>query len=296
MVEDSKDKPSSQQKPSDAEKNVQPAAGQQPPSAPSTPAATAPSPRPPTAQPPARPPQAAPPAAPARGAQPKSVGRRTFVKALFTVGAVLSIVPFVPWGSFLSSSISGTGIDKRQKLVVDNDPDFGAAAGKTVNVNDLENFPPNTGWLITYPSLGDLSIDTNNKDTFVKYQLIRLPSGELGGEKKEAASFVAFSEICVHLWCSPQFKPSADSAHAYQCPCHGTQYEIPDGLATLGPAAVQPAPTNAIPMLTLTADASGDLYAEVPVWDVDHNGVLGYGRNASSYASYIRPAARGSGT
>ncbi len=296
MVEDSKEKPSSQQKPSEEEKKSQAAPAQPAQQAPARPGAVpllAPK---PAVQTPARLAPAIPPAPPSRPAQPKSVGRRNFVKALFTVGAILSVVPFVPWGSFLSSSLSGTGTDKRQKVVIDNDPAFGAAAGQSVNVNDLATFQPNTGWLVTYPSSGDLSVDTNNHDTFVKYQLIRLPAGQLGGDKKEAAAFVAFSEVCVHLWCSPTYKSSADPSHAYQCPCHGSQYEIPDGLAVLGPAATQPAPTNAIPMLTLTANSNGDLYIEVPIWDVDHNGVLGYGRKVSSYADYIRPSAQGSGS
>ena len=49
-------------------------------------------------------------------------------------------------------------------------------------------------------------------------------------------------------------------------------------LATLGPAAVQPAPTNAIPLLTLATDSAGNLQVVPPIWDVDHNGVIGYGR------------------
>jgi len=60
-----------------------------------------------------------------------------------------------------------------------------------------------------------------------------------------------------------------------------------------GPASEQPPPTNAIPMLTLSADSGGQLYVEPPVWDVDHNGVIGYGRNYQSYLSYIKPAALG---
>jgi hypothetical protein len=44
-------------------------------------------------------------------------------------------------------------------------------------------------------------------------------------------------------------------------------------------------------MLTLTNDSSGDLYIEVPVFDVDHNGIVGYGRNYMSYDTYIKPAA-----
>lgn len=210
------------------------------------------------------------------------------MKAMVTIGAVLSMIPFVPWGSYLSSTLSGTGSDARQKVVVDDLSTFGAAAGQTVNVNDMDTFPPDTGWLITYPSSGNLTTDTENPDTFVKWRLIRLPAGTMGGDQANAAAFVAFSEVCVHLWCSPSFVPTAPTEHAYQCPCHGSQYEIPDGLATLGPASLQPAPTNAIPMLTLFADSSGDLWIETPIWDVDHNGIIGYGRNYDSYYSYIK--------
>jgi ubiquinol-cytochrome c reductase iron-sulfur subunit len=230
---------------------------------------------------------------------------------VLAIGAVLSLVPFVPWGTFLSSSVSSAGAYKRQKIVVDNKPIYGMAAGKAVNVNDLDTFPPNSHWVVTYPSSGNMTEDSNNSDTFVKYELIRLPAGSpFSGDAKSAAAFVAFSKVCVHLWCSPNYNPSqttnpkengyqppspsAATHEQYECPCHGSIYEIPDGLAKKGPAAEQPAPTNAIPMLTLTADPDGTLYIEPPVWDVDHNGVLGYGRDFRSYSSYIRPAAGGS--
>ncbi len=221
---------------------------------------------------------------------------------LLAAGAILSIVPFVPWGNFLTSSVSSTGAYKRQKAVLDlntstNKSANGAVAGKMVNVNDLTSFPPNGTWLLTYPSSGDITIDSENPDTFQKYQLVRLPN-ELGGSGKTAAAFVAFSKVCVHLWCSPNYDPQKSTNPAYetyQCPCHGSIYKTPDGLAIQGPASLQPPPTNAIPMLTLTADSNGDLYIEPPVWDVDHNGVLGYGRNYQSYENYILPAAKGSG-
>jgi rieske iron-sulfur protein len=219
---------------------------------------------------------------------------------LFVVGAILSVIPFVPWGSFLSSSVSTSGSYKRQQVVLDqNTPSNrnanGGVAGKTVNVNDLSSFPPNSSWLITYPSSGDPTVDSQNIDTFVKFSLIRLPS-ELGGSDKSAAAFVAFSKVCVHLWCSPNYDPegtSNKSDETYQCPCHGSIYEVPDGLSIAGPASQQAYPTNAIPMLTLTADSNGDLYIEPPVWDVNHNGIIGYGRDYQSYQSYILPAAQG---
>ncbi len=235
-----------------------------------------------------------------------------FIKLLVGVSAILALVPFVPWGNYLLSSVSSTGAYQRQKAVLDlntptNKNANGAAAGKTVNVKDLTSFPPNGAWLLTYPSSGDITIDSENPNTFQKFQLIRLPA-DLGGSATSAAAFVAYSKVCVHLWCSPNYDPQGStdpSFETYQCPCHGSIYQLPTkdksgnlvdaGKAIEGPANLQPPPTNAIPMLTLTADSNGDLYIEPPVWDVDHNGVIGYGRNYASYQNYILPAAKGTG-
>ena len=252
-------------------------------------ATTAASPRAPPGQPPT-----ASPSRPPGQAPPKSVARRNFVKVVVTIGAILSLAPYVPWGEFLSSSVSGTGRYEKQKVVPDNDASVnGAAAGRAVNVKDLSTFPPNAKWKITYPSSGNPTVDANNPDTFVKWELIRLPV-EIGGDKTDAAAFVALSKVCVHLWCSPNYNPtqtknpnengyqppggSAKTHEQYECPCHGSTYRVPDGLAVAGPAAIQPAPTNAIPMLTLSVDSDGFLYIEKPVWDVSGNGVIGYGR------------------
>ena len=226
------------------------------------------------------------------------------------ISAVLTIIPFVPWGSFLLSSVSSHGALQRQKAVLDlnttsNNNANGAVAGKTVNVNDLTSFPPNGSWLVTYPSSGDINVDSQSPDTFQKFGLIRLPS-ELGGSNKDASAFVAYSKVCVHLWCSPNYDPQKSSNptyETYQCPCHGSIYQLPKpdsdgnlidaGKAIEGPASLQAPPTNAIPMLTLSADANGDLWIEIPQWDVDHNGVIGYGRNYDSYQDYILPVAQG---
>jgi len=224
---------------------------------------------------------------------------------LVGLAAVLTIVPFVPWGQFLSSTLESKGTATKQRVVTDNNPQYGVAAGKPVNVNDLATFPPNSHWVITYPSSGDATQDFQNPDTFVKFELIRLPI-EMGGNSMKATDFVAFSKVCVHLWCSPNYNPeqctnssengypksgSCTSHEQYECPCHGSIYRIPDGLAIGGPASEQPAPNNAIPMLTLAADPSGDLYIEAPIWDIDHDGVIGFGRNYQSYDDFIKPAA-----
>ena len=288
MVEDTKEKPTSQQNASEAEKRPAPTAAVPPRPAPAVR----------SAPPPPRPPAPAPPAVPAQ--PPRSSARRTFIKALVAVSAVLSIVPFVPWGDYLLSSVSSSGAYKRQQATLDlntptNKNANGAVAGKAVNVNDLASFPPNGSWLLTYPSSGDLTIDSQNPDTFQKFQLIRLPDA-FGGSEKSAAAFVAFSKVCVHLWCSPNYDPQKSSSsqfETYQCPCHGSIYEVPDGKAIAGPASIHAFPTNAIPMLTLPADPNGDLYIEPPVFDVEHNGVIGYGRDYASYTNYILPIAEG---
>jgi len=221
------------------------------------------------------------------------------------VGGLLALAPWVPFGTFLSSSAAGaTSKTTTQTIVLDeNTLENGKASGKTVNVNDLNTFPPNSTWVMTYPSSGDPSIDGQNPNTFVKFALIRLPK-ELGGANKTASDFVAFSKVCVHLWCSPNYNPTqcsdatengyvsgagCSTHELYECPCHGSGYSVGAGgnavgLALIGPAAVQPAPTNAIPILTLATDAAGNLQVVPPVWDVDHNGVIGYGRTAGSGA------------
>ena len=294
MVEESKDKQPSQQKAPVAETKPAAATTQ------SAPAATAQSPPPRPVVPPR--PAPAQPATLAKPTAPKDTGRRGFMKALFVVGAILSMVPFVPWGTFLSSSVSG-GSAKRtliQKVTVDNLPEkYGNAAGKLVNVNNLTLFPPNNHWIITYPSSGDPTIDSENPDTFQKYELIRLPES-LGGANKQATDFVAFSKVCVHLWCSPNYNPASGHTQ-YECPCHGSIYRVPDGKAVQGPASLQAPPTNAIPMLTLQADKTGQLYIFYPnrdpslaypndqVGSIEANGDLGYGRDFLSYDNFIKP-------
>jgi nitrite reductase/ring-hydroxylating ferredoxin subunit len=213
------------------------------------------------------------------------------------------MVPFVPWGDFLSSAVR-TGSAPRtllQKAVVDDIlSKYGSAAGKIVNVNDLNTFPPDSHWVITYPTSGDPAVDANNPDTFSKFELIRLPAS-LGGDSKKATDFVAFSKVCVHLWCSPNYNPNQGHMQ-YECPCHGSIYRVPDGLSTAGPASLQAFPQNAIPMLTLQADSKGDLYVFYPNRDpttgnpvpdsIEADGDIGYGRDYMSYENFIRLAAQ----
>src|SRR2546422_11606643 len=49
-----------------------------------------------------------------------TAGRRRFVRFLVGVGALLSLAPYVPWGSFLSNSISTGKGYVRQQVTIDN--------------------------------------------------------------------------------------------------------------------------------------------------------------------------------
>jgi len=225
------------------------------------------------------------------------------------------MLSFVPWGKFLSASLIGSGKLIDQKVVIDANPVYGPAAGATVNVNDMTTFPPNSHWVITYPSSGNSTQDFENPDTFVKFELIRLPA-DLGGNAASASAFVAFSKVCVHLWCSPNYGGSQNqnppvNREDYECPCHGSIYEVPDGKAKAGPASEQPPPDNAIPMLTLQAGSDGTLYIKAPqsgtLTDIQQNGIIGVGRVESgmdnkvtdptnplysSYYQFILPTAK----
>jgi len=226
--------------------------------------------------------------------QQKRKGRRKLLGVILAAGAALALTPAVavPLVQQYLLGASAQLSKSRQKVFVDNNSFQGSAAGRAVSVNDLETFPPNSSWLITYPSSGNATTDGKNPNSFVKFQLIRLPT-ELGGASKDAGAFVAFSMVCTHLMCSLNYNPSqgnnpaengyvpnATSHQDLECPCHGNAYRLPDGVITAGPSFLDKPqiPTRAIPYLTLSVDSQGFLWIEPPIWDYQHNGVIGYGR------------------
>src|SRR5438445_13224651 len=134
----------------------------------------------------------------------KKTTRRRFIKAILTVTALATLGGYV-LSRYISTPGAGPSL-ARQLVMVDDSNVYGTAAGRKVNVSDLTTFPPNSHWVITYPSSGDSKADAQVTDTFRKFELIRLPV-ELGGDKPAASSFVAFSKVCVHFECSPNYNP-----------------------------------------------------------------------------------------
>jgi hypothetical protein len=55
-------------------------------------------------------------------------------------------------------------------------------------------------------------------------------------------------------------------------------YRATTGLAFVGPASVQAPPSNVLPKLNFEQDSDGFLWILPPIWGVNDNGVIGYGR------------------
>lgn len=197
----------------------------------------------------------------AQGTQ-KSGGlsRRDFLKLMGAAGTGLAFAPFVPWGNFMPNPRSAS----LEKVPVEL-PDGTQANVKTLPVNHAE--------VITYPKTGDRVLD---EEAFRKWQFIRLPE-ELGGEKQDISAFRAYSMVCLHLWCLWKYWPEEGRKRG-ECPCHGSMYDPVTGQAFAGPASNQAAPSDTLPKLDFEADADGFLWILPPIWGVNDNGVIGYGR------------------
>jgi ubiquinol-cytochrome c reductase iron-sulfur subunit len=179
---------------------------------------------------------------------------------LAAAGTVLTFTPFVDWGKFLPNPSGSTTEKSKVEL-----PDGSQANVKTFKVNHSE--------AIIYPISDDPVL---NKEAFRTWQFIRLPS-ELGGEKNEASAFRAYSMVCLHLWCLWKYWPGEGRKRG-ECPCHGSMYDPATGAAFAGPAALQSPPSNVLPMLDLEVDKDGYLWILPPNWNVNGNGIVGYGR------------------
>ena len=184
-------------------------------------------------------------------------------------GTVLAFAPFVDWGKFLPNT--QTNVAKRTKVEL---PD-----GTQANI---KTFPVNHSEVVIYPKTDDAVL---NKEAFRAWQFIRLPK-ELGGDKNDVSAFRVYSAVCLHLWCLWRYvplgrdndDPSKLVNGSGQCPCHGSTYDPFNGKAFGGPAADQAPPSNVLPILYLEADEQSNLWIPPPTFDLNANGVVGYGR------------------
>jgi len=188
------------------------------------------------------------------------LSRRDFLRLLGVGGTALAFAPFVPWGKFMPNP-SSANLEKVPAILPD---------GTQANV---KTFPINHAEIVTYPKTGDNVLD---EEAFRKWQFIRLPE-ELGGAKQDTTAFRVYSMICLHLWCLWKYWPQ-DGRKRGECPCHGSMYDPTTGTAFAGPASTQAPPSNTLPTLYLEEDSDGFLYILPPIWGVNKNGIVGYGR------------------
>ena len=188
------------------------------------------------------------------------LSRRDFLRLMGAAGTGLAFAPFIPFGNYMPNPTSST-LEKVKVILPD---------GTQANVN---TFPLNFSEVITYPSTGDPALDA---EAFRKWQFIRLPE-ELGGSKNDISAFRAFSMICLHLWCLWKYWPDEGRKRG-ECPCHGSMYNPSTGTAFVGPASVQAPPSNTLPKINFEKDSDGFLWILPPIWGVNDNGVIGYGR------------------
>ena len=193
---------------------------------------------------------------------PGGMSRRDFLKLLGAAGTSVAFAPFVSWGKFMPNPSSVT-LEKVPVILPD---------GTQANLN---TYPINHAEVITYPETAD---EVLNEEAFRKWQFIRLPE-KFGGTRKDVSSFRAYSMVCLHLWCLWKYWPEEGRMRG-ECPCHGSMYDVRTGTSFSGPASVQAAPSNTLPVLEFEADSDGFMFISPPTWGVNANGVVGYGRFA----------------
>lgn len=143
------------------------------------------------------------------------------------------------------------------------------------DLSKISSMRPNSMEFFYYPN----PEDTENRDAFQKFILIRLPE-ELGGGADDVSAFRAYSALSVGEHCLIKYWPY-EGRKRIEEPCWGSIYRSIDGLMTLAPKPVVNTTPVALPNLDLSVDENGSLYVEPPVWTKEKNGVIGIGRNIS---------------
>ena len=141
----------------------------------------------------------------------------------------------------------------------------------------IKDFAPNSAQVFIYPYTGNKTIDQEARNA---WKLLRL-SEQYGGEKDDISSFRAYSMLDLHLWCLINYWPDKQLLID---PCHGTMYEPLYGIPLSGPGKDFAFKNNALPTLDLGVDEEGYIYVKSPVFDIDKNGLVGYGRRVSADA------------
>jgi rieske iron-sulfur protein len=192
------------------------------------------------------------------------ISRRNFIKALAIFGGIAAVASYVPIASgFLQGSV-GAGSAAPDLVLVQN-PNLPNNQLVPIKPSDVD---PANGTIFQYPYVvGDSNV---NSDSFVQCVLIQLPTGFSGEgysvqDPTTGKNYIAFSRVCVHLWCLWSYNINDPRGPVGACPCHGSTYvpgsgnypespsfsNQPPGMAVAGPASLQTAPNNMLPIIQL---------------------------------------------
>ena len=193
--------------------------------------------------------------APATSAPPNAplLSRRRFLQGAVAASVVLAAASVGASGQILGPLIptGATSQDIIDWLTLDNQYQ------KVKNGSSLYQ-PINYSEFFYYPYDSSVS-------PYYKNIIARLPDplvNPLHSSDSILSHVVAFNVTCVHLRClvNPGYAGSPGSGEfRLQCPCHGSQYRLIDGVPVAGPAF--DLGLNPLPQVQLQVDSSGKISA-----------------------------------
>lgn len=194
----------------------------------------------------------------------KKPSQQTLVIAGLVVISVVISATFVSFSNPQNKSEHGEKIFVSSVLA-------GYGGKKIGDFVRISNMMPNSMAWFNYPD----TQNTQDRDAYQKFLLIRLPE-EMGGAENSSSAFRAYSALDLESHCIIKYWPQ-EGRKRMEDPCHVGVYRPQDGLmVTSNPMLV--GMFSGLPYLDLYSDADGFLYAEPPTWSMDKNGVVGIGR------------------
>ena len=142
-----------------------------------------------------------------------------------------------------------------------------------IDWSEITLMKPNSARHFYYPH----PEDTENRDIFQIFSLIRLPEN-LGGGVDDVSAFRAYSTVTLTTdHCVVKYWPE-NKRQRLEDPCWGSMYRAVDGMMITNPDLVMNTSPVALPYLELSIDENGTLYVEPPTFTREENGVIGTGR------------------
>lgn len=194
----------------------------------------------------------------------QDVSRRNFLKVLAVAGGLIMVGSFGLLFPFLQGSVEN--VSATTQVIQD------IITGATIKSSDI---PQDNFKIFIWPRTGNPALDADSFRQCVAVHLptnLTAPSSLSAKDPISGDTFIAFSRVCVHLWCLWNYIPRDQRM---ECPCHGSQYvpgtglypafpvasNQPPGKAVAGPASLQTPPYNMAPIVKLAIASDGTISA-----------------------------------